>query len=109
MAKDALPPSELRLIDAFADHLRLERHLADNTLSAYRRDLTHLAVFLKRNRSSLAEVPYDLLRRFLAQQHTLGYARASIARGVGAINTFYRWAVAEGHVERDPSLLLGRP
>lgn len=109
MAKDALPPSELRLIDAFADHLRLERHLADNTLSAYRRDLTHLAVFLKRNRSSLAEVPYDLLRRFLAQQHTLGYARASIARGVGAIHTFYRWAVAEGHVERDPSLLLGRP
>jgi integrase/recombinase XerC len=97
------------LIDGFADHLRLERRLADNTVSAYVRDLTHLGIFLQRNRSSLATAPYELLRRFLAQQHTLGYARASIARRVGAIHTFYRWAVAEGHVERDPSLLLLRP
>jgi site-specific recombinase XerD len=49
------------------------------------------------------------LRRFLAQQHTRGYARASIARRVGAIHTFYRWAVAEGRLSDDPSLLLGRP
>jgi integrase/recombinase XerC len=50
-----------------------------------------------------------LLRRFLAQQHTRGYARASIARRVGAIRTFYRWAVATGRLRDDPSLLLGRP
>ena len=56
-----------------------------------------------------ATAPYPLLRRFLAQQHTLGYARATIARRVGAIQTFYRWAVAAGRVETDPSLLLGRP
>jgi integrase/recombinase XerC len=49
------------------------------------------------------------LRRFLAQQHALGYARASIARRVGALHTFYRWAVDDGRIEHDPSLLLGRP
>ena len=52
---------------------------------------------------------YPLLRRFLAQLHTLGYARASVARKVGSIHTFYRWAVAAGSVAEDPSLLLGRP
>jgi integrase/recombinase XerC len=50
-----------------------------------------------------------MLRRFLAQQHTLGYARASVARRVGAIHTFYRWMVADGRLTDDPSLLLGRP
>jgi integrase/recombinase XerC len=45
----------------------------------------------------------------LAQQHTLGYARATIARRVGAIRTFFRWAVSAGRVQEDPSLLLGRP
>ena len=53
--------------------------------------------------------PYPILRRFLAQQHTLGYARATIARRVGAIKTFYRWAVSAQRVPADPSLLLGRP
>jgi site-specific recombinase XerD len=78
-------------------------------VAAYRGDLEQLATFLTRNRSSLGNAPYPLLRRFLAQQHTLGYARATIARRVGAIKTFYRWAVSAGRVEGDPSLLLGRP
>ena len=104
-----LPPDQVRLIEDFRDHLRLERNLSPNTVGAYQRDLTQLAVFLGRQGSSLRDVTYPLLRRFLAQQHTLGYARASVARRVGAIHTFYRWMVADGRLTDDPSLLLGRP
>lgn len=104
-----LPASESEALEAFARHLRLERRLSEHTVAAYRRDLTQVAVFLARDGSSLAAATYPLLRRFLAQQHTLGYARATIARRVGAIHTYYRWALQEGRVERDPSALLGRP
>jgi integrase/recombinase XerC len=104
-----LPQSEQELLHAFEDHLALERRLSPNTVAAYRGDLTHLATFLARNRSSLGGATHPLLRRFLAQQHTLGYARSSIARRVGAIRTFYRWAVAAGRLAEDRSLLLGRP
>lgn len=106
---DPLPHHDDELLRAFEDHLALERRLASNTVAAYRTDLRQLMTFLARNRSSLARANHPLLRRFLAQQHTLGYARASIARRVGAIRTFYRWAVAAGRIGRDPSLLLGRP
>jgi integrase/recombinase XerC len=106
---DELPQSELESIRSFEDHLALERRLSPHTVAAYGRDLAQVATFLTRNRSSLADATYPLLRRFLAQQHTLGYARATIARRVGAIRTFYRWAVASGRVGSDPSLLLGRP
>jgi integrase/recombinase XerC len=109
MDLDALPPSQLDLIAAFADHLRLERHLSPHTVAAYRRDLQHLATFLHRGGSSLLEADRGTLRRFLAQQHAVGYARASIARRVAAIHTFFRWAVAEGRSSVDPSSLLGRP
>jgi integrase/recombinase XerC len=106
---DALPPSQMDLIDAFADHLRSERRLSANTVDAYRRDLLALATFLVRSRVRLEDVSYQGLRRFLAQQHALGYTRASIARRVGAIRTFYRWAAEAGTVAEDPSTLLGRP
>jgi integrase/recombinase XerC len=105
----ALPRPQLALIDGFTAHLRLERHLSPNTIAAYRTDLIHLATFLHRSSSSLDDADHAILRRFLAQQHALGYARASIARRVGAIHTFYRWAVDEGKIAHDPSLLLGRP
>jgi len=101
--------SDARLIDAFAAHLQLERHLSDHTVAAYRRDLTQVATFLARTDATLVDAKYAQLRRFLAQQHTLGYARASIARRAGAIRTFYRWAMLTGATERDPSALLGSP
>jgi integrase/recombinase XerC len=107
--QDALPPSELDLIGSFGDHLRLERRLSANTVAAYRRDLMHLATFLHRNRTSLLGADRHALRRFLAQQHTLGYARASIARRVAAVRAFYGWCVAGGRSVADPSSLLGRP
>ena len=109
MPQDDLPPSQTALVEAFADHLRLERHLSAHTVAAYRRDLLQLATFLYRGGSSLAGASHPLLRRFLAQQHTRGYARASIARRVAAIHTFYRWAVGGGRLAADPSILLGRP
>jgi len=107
--QDELPPSEDDLLAAFADHLRLERRLSLHTVGAYGRDVRQLAVFLHRGGSSLAGASYPLLRRFLAQQHTMGAARASIARRVGAIHTFYRWATDAGYVPEDPAILLGRP
>ena len=107
--RDDLPPSEDELVSAFADHLRLERRLSPHTVTAYARDLRRLASFLHRDDASLETASYPKLRRFLAQQQTLGAARASIARRVGSIRTFYRWAVAEGRIIENPAVLLGRP
>lgn len=104
-----LPPADVALIEGFAAHLALERHLAASTVVAYRRDVTQLATFLSRGGSDLARASLTELRRFLAQLTTRGYARASIARRVGAIHTFYRWASLRGAVPNDPSALLGRP
>src|SRR3954454_11399310 len=104
-----LPRDDASLIDAFAAHLSRERRLSEHTVEAYRRDLAQLALFLERSKRSLPAATLELLRRFLSQQTTLGYARTSIARRVGAVRTFYRWALRTGVLERDPSALLGRP
>ena len=106
---DEPPPADRELIDAFGSHLALERHLSVHTVDAYRGDVAQLSRFLARQGESFGSATYPLLRRFLAQLHTLGYARASVARKVGSIHSFFRWAVADGRLADDPSLLLGRP
>ena len=104
-----VPEADRAAVDAFLRHLELERHLSPHTVTAYRTDLSHLGTFLARRGTALLEADHEALRRFLAQQHALGFARASIARRVGAIRTFFRWALADGRIQADPTLLLGRP
>jgi integrase/recombinase XerC len=108
-ASDEPVDRDSELIESFARHLALERRLSEHTVTAYRRDVTELARFLARGHRSLGDADHSLLRRFLAQQTTRGYARASIARRVASIRTFYRWARGRSHVPDDPAALLGRP
>jgi tyrosine recombinase XerC len=105
------PPAfdDAGVIARFCEHLRLERRLSDHTVSAYRRDLAQLSTFLSRQGRSLGDADRAALRRYLSHQATLGYARSSIARRVGAIRTFYRWAESRGVVASNPAAELGRP
>jgi tyrosine recombinase XerC len=104
-----LAPGDLGAIDAFVDHLLLERRLSAHTAQAYRTDLASLGVFLRRAGRSLFEADYRVLRRWLAHLGTRGYARTSVARKAAAIGTFYVWATRRGMVEANPAALLSRP
>ncbi|MFL5798574.1 MAG: tyrosine recombinase XerC [Actinomycetota bacterium] len=108
-AADGVPHSEAALLAAFRDHLALERRLSPHTVEAYRRDLEQLIRFLDRSGGSLSAATHPQLRRFLAHQATLGYARTSVARRVAAIRTFYRWAGSTGAVDGDPASALASP
>jgi len=102
-------PADVQAIQAFEDHLLLERRLSPHTASAYRTDLRELALFLERGGSDLTSATYPAIRRWLAQLGSLGYARASIGRKAASIRTFYRWASRRGLVEINPAALLSRP
>lgn len=97
------------LIAAFADHLALERRLAPHTVLAYESDLRGLAVFLARAGSGLASADHTLLRRWLAQLRTRGYADSSLARKAASTRAFFRWAARRSLVDADPAARLARP
>ncbi|HJP65421.1 MAG TPA: site-specific integrase, partial [Actinomycetota bacterium] len=104
-----MPPADQRLIEAFVDHLSLERRLSPHTVTAYRQDVDALSTFLHRAGSSLGQARYPQLRRWLAHLTTRGYARASIARKAASIRTFFAWAVRRGHLDSNPASLLSHP
>jgi len=96
-------PAATPLIDRFIDALWLEDGLAANSLSAYRRDLRQLAAHLG-DRDPLAAGEVDLQRYFAA---TFAVSRASTAnRRLATLRRFYRWALREGMIDRDPTLRL---
>ncbi len=92
----------LALIDAFLDALWLERGASEHTLAAYRRDLEAWATRLAEAGGELLAPHQALLPTWLDERRAAGYRLRSNARLLSSLRGFYRWALAEGRIERDP-------
>lgn len=98
---------DLARIEQFLDALWLERNLAENTLSAYRRDLTMLVEWLHHRGISLATAQSDDLQALLAERMDGGYKATSSARLLSAMRRFFQHLYGEKFREDDqaPRLL----
>ena len=98
------------LLDEFLSTLTVERGVADNTLSAYSRDLRRYFDFLKENGlSSPEDVSLPDLQSFLVRLRGSGLTPRSVARAISALRTFHRFLAGQGYVQRDPTSLLRAP
>ncbi len=91
-------------VPEFLDHLKHSRNASPHTLRAYRKDLDEYLAFARR-----VDVTISDLRRFLAQLHARGLSRATIARHLASVRTYYRYLVLQGELETNPALLLRTP
>jgi len=93
------------LIDAFLDHLALERGLAANSLAAYRRDLAGHLAFLRDacGKAAAGEVAEGDIIRYLTVLHRAGSATATVCRKLTALRQFYRYLVMERLLATDPT------
>ena len=81
---------DLARIEQFLDALWLERNLAENTLSAYRRDLSMVVEWLHHRGKTLATVQSDDLQTLLAERMDGGYKATSSARLLSATRRFFQ-------------------
>jgi integrase/recombinase XerD len=98
-----------RIEDAYLDHLRVERGLAQNTLLAYAHDLGRLRGFADRLRRDPLQLRQAELARFLSSLREAGLSARSAARAVHAVRGLYRFAVREGRLPADPMENLKAP
>ena len=107
------PPSRAgapeRVLDAYLDHLTVERGLARNTLLSYRRDLRrYVDQLAARGVDDLGEVGEQDVADFLGALRTgddghRPLAATSAGRAVVAVRGLHRFALREGLTAGDPS------
>jgi integrase/recombinase XerD len=98
-----------RLIEQFTDALWMERGLSNNTLSAYRNDLSGLAVWLMEQGRTLPSARRQDLLAYLSDRVTAGAKPRTTARMLSSMRRFYRYLVREGHLPEDPSVRIDTP
>jgi integrase/recombinase XerC len=98
----------------FLDYIRLNRNASIHTVAAYESDLSQFVQFAaehtgKGTRLAPKHLDLEVIRGFLGELHRERQSRATVARKVSAVRTFFRYLRREGFVEQDPASLVIAP
>src|ERR1700690_2811860 len=102
-------PSDAKLTDLFLDMLAAEQGAGDNTLDAYRRDLTDFSEFLAAKSQSFVGAETQSLRDYLADLDTRGFKSSSVARRLSAMRHLFRFLPNDQIRRDDPAAILSGP
>lgn len=94
------------LAERFLAMLSAERGLSLNTLAAYRSDLSAFLGQLQAHAVAVRDCERRHIEAHLARLASEGVSAASSARKLSAIRQFFRFLVAEGVCEHDPTRLI---
>ena len=99
-------------IRQFLDFLAVEQGYSENTIAAYRNDLSQFTRFLAGMDlpiTSWAGVAKDDIVNYILHLKEREYTSSTVARKVAAIKSFFHFMLAEGIIEDDPTATLDSP
>ena len=105
-----IPSSNKRdLTREFLSYLQVERGLAKNSISSYKRDMAKLREFAESEGLDLVEMSRTDLRGFIASLSRSGLSSSSVIRTISAVRGFYKFLLIDGHIKEHPAEDLDTP
>jgi integrase/recombinase XerC len=99
-------------VKQFLNYLRSVRNSSPNTIRSYESDLGQFLQFLTPPGVAMPppqDVTHLMIREFMSHMHDLNLEKSSIARKLAAIRSFFKYAVREGIVVRNPARMVSTP
>jgi len=97
-------------IDAFLQYLTRDKGYSQNTVAAYRNDLTQMAAFITAEQAKGIITSYDeLLKSYLLKLREKRYSVATTARKVASAKSFFKFMVDSGRMRENPTQKLPSP
>jgi integrase/recombinase XerC len=106
------PPPLAVLVDEYLRMLEFERRSSEHTLRAYRRELMGFAVYVAERHAALEAVDrieHTHIRAYLGALLERGLSKASTARALAAIRSWFKWLARTGRVEQNEASLVATP
>jgi integrase/recombinase XerC len=100
------------LREGYLAMLRSERGASAHTLRAYERELEQFIAFLTKQfgaRCDIRRVEHLHIRAYLAELYGRGLSKASAARALAAVRSWFKWLARMGHVAQNPAALVATP
>lgn len=96
----------LQILSEYLEFLEIEKGLAENTLEAYRRDLTEFFDFCLKEIQEISR--YDI-NSYILNLREKNYTSTSVTRKIASFRGFFKWACANEIIIKNPTLTLELP
>jgi integrase/recombinase XerD len=97
-------------IQQFLDFIVEDKGYSQNTLAAYRNDLSQFVEFLDGRVTAWDQVTREIIIEYIMKMKgEQEYASSTVARKVAAIKSFFHYLVNQGELEDDPTATLDSP
>jgi len=101
-----------QLAEEFLAMLQDQRNASPHTVRAYRREVLSFAEYLRETLGDSAKikaVDHLHIRAYLGLLFERGLTKASAARALAAIRSWFRWLAKEHKLEQNPAVLVSTP
>ncbi len=100
------------LAEGFLAMLREERGASEHTLRAYGREVRGFAEYLAETvgeDGDIKRVEHTHIRAYMGVLFDRGLTKASVARALAAVRSWFKWLARSGYVESNPAVLVSTP
>ena len=115
MSASAVPVLSSNLDSLVADYLRVltnERGASSHTIRAYERELHGFITYIAEHYGSdqsVERIEHTHIRAYLGTLYDRGLSKASAARALASIRSWFRWLARTGHLEQNAASLVATP
>lgn len=97
-------------IGLYIEYLEVERGLSENTLEAYRRDLTAFSDFFNElGIEDFSDIKRNHINLYIKNLHDKKYATTSITRVIASLRGCFSWLAANEVISHNPALSIEQP
>ena len=100
----------VQILSEYLEYLDVEKGLAQNSIDAYRRDLTEFCDFCtSNNKEELENVTRLNISAYILDLHDKKYSPTSIMRKIASLRGFYKWLCSNEYCKINPTITIEQP
>ncbi len=96
----------VQVLSEYLEYLEIEKGLSENTIEAYRRDLSDFLDFCDMD---VTEVQRNNLNSYIRNLREKEYSATSVMRKIASLRGFFKWLCASEICKTNPTLTLEQP
>lgn len=100
------------LVDKYLAAAAYEKGSSPHTMRAYERELRNFSAYIAKAidaHATPARIEHQKIRGYLSELYGRGLSKASVARALAAIRSWFKWLARQGYVEQNPAALVATP
>lgn len=101
---------DIQILSEYLEFLEIEKGLSNNTIEAYRRDLTAFFDFCtERGISEITKIERTDINAFILKLRNDKYTPTSVTRKIASMRGFFKWFCANDYGQKNPALTIEQP